>query len=192
MAERREYSNTTRLELELQKERAENARLRSQLSAATATISTVRADTGAANIVLDEYLRNHAGVHPSAKPKKRKRTDDMLKGAEGAVLTRREMIERLKEQEAATRAKEQVKEARKDELQAAKQLVRKQRAEEKKRQKSEEQKAAATAPARASTPAMRKPSMRKTAAQKEATTEGSGGWMGALGNVGSFLSSKFR
>jgi hypothetical protein len=91
------------------------------------------------SIALEEYVRSRAGVHPSKKPKKAKKQDNMLKATPaGACLTRPEVIAAFAVQEAEVKKKETAAAKAKDEAAQARKEARQQRTAENKKRKAEE------------------------------------------------------
>jgi hypothetical protein len=90
--------------------------------------------------ILEDYVRNRASIHPSQKPKKTKKNQDMIKGlASGACLTTPELIAALAAQESAIKEKEAAVAKAKQENAARRKEERQRKAAENKKRKAEQQ-----------------------------------------------------
>jgi hypothetical protein len=170
------------MQLDLQRLETENARLRAELAAATAgaagSSATAAPATSSSSVsapVLATYLIAQAGVHPSAQPKKKK-NDDMLKdGIAGAVMTKPEIIARLREAEQTKREKEERKAAVKAASASALKEERERTAAGKKRKLAEQKEAAGTKPRAAPT--------KPRAPRGPADTQQAGGFLGYISRL---------
>lgn len=161
MLKRRSLSDVSRMQLDLQRLETENAHLRAELAAATAvaagppaTAGLATSVSGASPTVLATYLSAQAGVHPSARPKKKRKSDDLLKdGIAGAVMTKPEIIARLHEAEQSKREKQERKAAAKAEVASALKQQRERVAAKRKRKPAKQREAEGKKPGAARKPA---------------------------------------